>query len=105
MRSTRGLFLIHTWRPSVLPTYNVDISIRIYEHGKRWTPISDNLVEKVEYYLGDYFFGGHSVVKTDPADGYRLDISSYGSTNCVAKVYFRDKHSPTILDRYLDSNV
>jgi hypothetical protein len=99
----RGLFLIHTWRPSQMAGQTVDISIRLYEHGKRWTPLSDGAVDRVEYYLGAYFFGGNSVTKTNLEDDFRLDISSYGSTSCVAAVYFNDGTPPVVLDRYLDS--
>jgi hypothetical protein len=98
----RGLFLIHTWRPSQVPGQVADISIRLHEHGKRWTPLSDGVVERVEYYLGSYFFGGNSVIKTNAKEAFRLDISSYGTTDCVARVYFKDGTPPAILDRYLD---
>ena len=99
----RGLFLVHTWRPSQLPGQLVDMSIRLDEHGKTWTPLSDGLVDRVEYYIGDYFFGGNSVFKTNAEEAFRLDISLYGPpTNCVARVYFKDGTPPATMDRYLD---
>jgi hypothetical protein len=98
----RGLFLVHTWRPSQVPGQVVDISIRLHEHGKQWTPLSDGAVDRVEYFVGRHFFGGRAVVKTNAGERFRLDISSYGTTNCLARVHFNDGTEPIILDRYLD---
>jgi hypothetical protein len=61
------------------------------------------LVDRVEYYLGDYFFSGNSVSKTNAEEAFRLDIPLYGPpTNCVARVYFKDGTPPATMDRYLD---
>jgi hypothetical protein len=52
----RGLFVVHTWRPSTRRGQVADITVRLHEHGKKWTPISDGEVERVDYYLGRSFF-------------------------------------------------
>lgn len=96
----RGLFLIHTWLPSKQAGH-ADISVRLYEHGKRWKPLSDGEVDRVEYYLGEYFFDGKAVTKTNAREDFRLDISAYGTTNCVARVHFKDGATADMY-RYLD---
>ncbi len=107
----RNLFLIHAWRPSSEPQQVVDISIRIVEHERRgaWPkagqasierPLTDGLIEKVEYYLGSSFRG--TFVKVDPASGFRLDVSAYGPALCIARVHFNDGKPLVELSRYLD---
>jgi hypothetical protein len=97
----RGLFVVHTWRPSTRPEQVADITVRLHEHGEEWTPISDGEVRRVEYYLGRSFFGGRAVSKTDADDGFRLDVAAWGTTDCVARVHFTDGTTVDI-DRYLD---
>ena len=97
----RGLFVVHTWRPSTQSGQVADITIRLHEHGPEWTPISNGDVERVEYYLGSSFFGGKAVSKTNANDGFRLDVSAWGSTVCVARVHFRNE-DPVEIYRYLD---
>jgi prokaryotic YEATS domain len=103
----QNLFLTHIWRPSQREMQKADISIRLEEHPKRHGPLKDvkplsqGLVEKVEYNLGTSWFGGKSVVKTNAKDDFRLDISAYGSALCLAHVYLRDGRILT-LERYLD---
>ena len=75
--------------------------MRLHEHGEEWTPISDGEVQRVDYYLGRSFFGGQAVAKTNAADGFRLDVAAWGTTDCVARVYFTDGTTVDI-DRYLD---
>jgi hypothetical protein len=102
----RNLFLTHTWRPSETPGQVADISIRIEEHRRRRDPysdrpLSDSLVEKVEYHVGRSWFGGRSVIKTNAEEGFKLDISAYGTTLCLARVHFKDSPS-IVLQRFLD---
>jgi hypothetical protein len=107
----RNLFLVHVWRPSARPGQVVDISIRLVEHERQggWPrseqasgerPLSDGLIEKVEYYLGSSF--RRAFVRRDPATGFRLDVSAFGPTLCIAWVHFTDRASPLTLYRYLD---
>lgn len=107
----RNLFLVHAWRPSVREGQLADISIRVTEHERRgsWPksgqastdrPITDGLVEKVEYYLGSSF--ERAFLKRDAAAGFRLDVSAYGPTLCIARVHFTDGNPSVTLYRYLD---
>jgi hypothetical protein len=97
----RGLFLVHTWLPSQRPGQVADISVRLHEHRGEQRPLSNDEVERVEYYLGRSFFGGKAVSKTNADNGFRLDVAAYGSTDCVARVHFKDG-TTVDLDRYLD---
>ena len=101
----RNLFLVHAWRPSAKPNQVADISIRVVEHLRRdqitpERPITDGLIEKVEYYLGASF--GRTFTRRDVATGFRLDVSAFGPTLCVAWVRFTDGKPPVALFRYLD---
>ena len=99
----RNLFLVHAWRPSTKPRQLADISIRVVEHARRGSPdrpIGDELIEKVEYYLGASF--RRSFTRTDVGTGFRLDVSAFGPTLCVASVTFTDGKPPVTLFRYLD---
>lgn len=97
----RGLFVVHTWRPSTRRGQVADISVRLHEHGEEWTPISDGKVQRVDYYFGRSFFGGKAVSKTNADDGFRVDVAAWGTTDCVARVHFTDGATVDI-DRYLD---
>jgi hypothetical protein len=55
----------------------------------------------VEYHLGPKFFV-KTVVKTDPEDGFRLEVSAYGPMLCLACVTFDDGKAPVELERYID---
>ncbi|MEV6300001.1 pYEATS domain-containing protein [Actinoplanes sp. NPDC051861] len=107
----RNLFLTHVWRPSEKPGQVADISIRLAEHQRHggWPaagrastdqPLSDGLVERVEYYLGSSF--RRVFVRHEAANGFRLNISAYGPTLCIALVHFTDRPKPLQLQRYLD---
>jgi hypothetical protein len=105
----RNLFLTHVWRPSKTRRQDADISIRLVEHRRQVDPegprpLTDRLVEKVEYHLGDKWFEGGSVIKTNAAEGFRLDISAYGPTLCLARVQFKDGTS-IVLRRWLDFSI
>jgi hypothetical protein len=97
----RGLFLVHTWLPSRRRGQLADITVRLHEHEGETRPLSGGEVERVEYYLGRSFFGGKAVSKTNADNAFRLDVAAYGSTDCVARVHFKDGTSVD-LDRYLD---
>ena len=95
----KGLFLIHTWRPSSTPGQVADIVIWLHQHGKG--PLSEGRVEKVEYQLGDKFFRGPKF-KKNPSDSFRLEISAYGPMLCLARVHIRGETAPIILERYVN---
>jgi hypothetical protein len=106
--NNRNLFLMHTWRPSVVKGQVADISVQLIEHVRRGPkagqasteqPLADGLVEKVIYDLGTSF---RVFEKFNADEGFRLDISAYGPTLCIAEVYFKDKSSTIVLYRYLD---
>jgi len=106
-----NLFIVHVWRPSRLPGQVADISIRLAEHERHGRsprdgqasqerPLTDGIVERVEYYLGSSF--RRTFDKHDAGNNFRLDISAYGPTLCVARVHFTDGRRPVTLQRYLD---
>ena len=95
----RGLFLVHSWRPSKTPGQVADIVIWLHQHGTG--PMSQGLVEKVEYELGPKFFDAQ-VTKSNIDEKFRIEISAYGPLLCLAKVYLKDGRHPIILERYID---
>ena len=95
----KGLFLVHTWRPSFTPGQVADIVIWLQQHGKG--PLSEGRVNKVEYQLGDKFFNGPKV-KTNISESFRLEVSAYGPMLCVARVYIKGDKTPIILERYVN---
>jgi hypothetical protein len=74
-------------------------SVRLHEQEGELRPLSNGEVERVEYYLGRSFSGGQAVSKTSAENAFRLDVSAYGSTNCVARIHFKDG-STVDRDRY-----
>lgn len=98
-KDNKGLFLVHTWRPSLTPDQVADIVIWLQQHGKG--PLSNGLVEKVVYQLGDKFFKKPKV-KTNPSEAFRLEVSAYGPMLCVAQVYFKNDTVPLTLERYIN---
>ena len=99
--ANRGLFLVHSWRPSLADGQVADIVIWIHQHGTG--PLNQNTIEKVEYELGPKFFD-EPMVKTNSEDHFRLEVSAYGPMLCIARVYFRDSSPSIILERYIDIN-
>jgi hypothetical protein len=97
--NNRGLFLVHTWRPSFTPGQVADIVIWLQQHGKG--PLSEGKVEKIEYQLGDKFFKGPKV-KTNISESFRLEVSAYGPMLCIARVHIQDEKTPVILERYVN---
>ena len=97
--NNKGLFLVHTWRPSMTVGQVADIVIWLQQHGEG--PLSDGQVEKVEYQLGDKFFKG-SKIKTNASEAFRLEVSAYGPMLCVARIYIKDDPNPLILERYIN---
>ena len=95
----KGLFLIHTWRPSLTSGQVADIVIWLQQHGKG--PLSEGKVEKVEYQLGDKFFKG-SKVKTNISESFRLEVSAYGPMLCIAQIHFKNDAIPIVLERYIN---
>ena len=98
-QDNRGLFLVHSWRPSSKPGQVADIVIWIQQHGQG--PLSQNIVEKVEYELGPNFFD-QPYPKTNISEQFRLEVSAYGPMLCLARVLLKDSSSPIILERYID---
>ena len=95
----RGVFLVHSWRPSRTPGQVADIVIQIRQH--RTGPLTDDQVHSVEYCLGPMFHD-HPIIITDPHDGYRLDISAYGPMLCTARVNLQGSSEPIFVERYID---
>lgn len=95
----KGLFLVHTWRPSRITGQVADIVIDLHQHGVG--PLSRGEVEKVEYNLGPKFFRA-PVIKTNRDDNFRLEVSAYGPMLCVARVFVRNRQKPIELERYIN---
>ena len=95
----KGLFLVHTWRPSSTPGQIADIVIWLQQHGKG--PLTEGKVKSVEYQLGDKFFK-RPKLKTDLSGSFRLEVSAYGPMQCIARVHMKDEPKPIILERYVN---
>lgn len=95
---SRGLFLVHTARPSRVPGQTMDIVVDLCQHLEG--PLTYGTVERVTYQLGPKFPPG-SIVK-DRSTGFSLDISAYGPLLCLARVEFSDNCPPIEIYRYLD---
>lgn len=95
----QGLFIIHNWRPSNIPGQVADIVIWLHQHGEG--PLSNGLVEKVEYCLGPKFFTG-PVIKTNADEYFKLEISAYGPLLCTARVYIGGQKDVIELERYIN---
>jgi hypothetical protein len=95
----KGLFLVHTWRPSFTQGQVADIVIWLQQHGKG--PLSNGNVEKVEYQLGPKFFK-RPRVKTNQSDSFRLEVSAYGPMLCLASVYIKGEQKPLLIERYIN---
>jgi len=97
--SNRGLFLVHAWRPSTTAGQVADITIWLAQH--RDGPLTEGLVDRVEYHLGPKFFHG-GIAKRGARDGFKLGISAYGPMLCLAVVYLKGERDPIELQRYID---
>lgn len=95
----QGVFLVHTWRPSLTSGQVADVVIRLHQHGQG--PLSAGLIDHVEYTLGPKFFSA-PVVKTNASDSFRLEVSAYGPMLCLARVHLKDGASPFLMERYID---
>ncbi len=95
----QGLFLVHTWRPSMTPGQIADIVIWLHQHGEG--PLSKGEIEKVEYQLGPKFFKSPQI-KTNASEQYRIEVSAYGPMLCIAKVFLRRQEEPILLYRYIN---
>jgi len=95
----QGLFLVHTWRPSMTPGQVADIIIWLHQHGDG--PLSRNKIEKVEYQLGPKFFKSPQI-KTNASEQYRIEVSAYGPMLCLAKVFVKGQIEPILLERYIN---
>ena len=95
----RGLFIIHSWRPSITSGQVADIVIWLHQHGEG--PLSNGLIEKVEYQLGPKFFTC-PLIKMNIEEQFRVEVSAYGPLLCLARVFIKDISEPIILERYLD---
>src|SRR5688500_9510193 len=97
--ATRGLFLVHTWKRSSDPQQVADVTIQLCQHGDG--PLGNGTVQAVEYTLGPKFTD-HSLVRTDPTEGFQLTVSMWGPMLCVANVHFSDGAPPLLLERYIN---
>lgn len=95
----RGLFLVHMWRRSSTRGQVADIVVYLRQHGDG--PLKQGKIKSVEYHLGPKFFR-QTVVKTNSADNFRLEISAYGPVLCLARVNFDDGSPALDLTRYID---
>lgn len=93
-----GVFLVHSWRPSRQPGQAADIVLVLRQHGDG--PLKAGRVDRVEYSLGPKFFRG-IVVKRNPEECFRLEVSVYAPMLCVARVHLTDGSSFD-LERYAD---
>jgi hypothetical protein len=98
-KSVEGLFLVHSWRPSMNPEQVADIVIWVHQHGNG--PLTQGLVEKVEYHLGPRFFT-RPMVKQNAHENFKLEVSAYGPMLCLARVFIRGRQLPIDLERYID---
>ncbi len=96
--TNRGLFLVHTWRPSKTPGQVADVVISIAQHGEG--PLSAGNIKSVEYHLGPIFFD-HTIVKSDTENDFRLEVSSYSPMLCLARVHFDDGSPSLDLQGYI----
>ena len=102
--TTRGLFLVHSWRRSEDRTQVADIIIRLQEHrdiSTRPSLLAEGKIESVRYELGRRFFK-EPPIKRNPENGFALEVSAYRPMLCFAEVCFNDGHSPVHLSRYID---
>ena len=95
----KGLFLVHSWRPSITSDQVADIVIWIQQHGKG--PLSKGDIERVVYELGPKFFKKPKV-KTNENDSFKLEVSAYGPMLCIAQVYIKGENNPLLLERYIN---
>lgn len=95
----RGLFLAHTWQPSLKAGQVADIVIYLRQHGEG--PLTQGIVKTVEYHLGP-MFSNRTIVQTNGEESFRLEVSAYGPMLCVAHVNFEDGSPPIHLERYID---
>jgi hypothetical protein len=102
--TNRGLFLGHTWKFSEKQGQVADIIIWLHQHrdtSTRQDLLAEGVVESVRYELGRRFFK-EPVIKRNPEDGFRLEVSAYRPVLCLAEVTFNDGHPPIRLSRYID---
>lgn len=97
-REYRGVFLVHSWRPSLQPGQVADIVIWLQQH--REGPVSEALIDHVEYSLGPNFFQS-PVVKNNHDEAFRLEVSAYAPMLCLARVSLKDGGS-FVLERYVN---
>lgn len=98
-QETQGLFLTHTWEPTIDSTQVADVELRLFQHGEG--PLSRGEIRAVEYTLGPKF-SNHSIVCTNPKDGFATQIALWGPMLCLAKVYFAGNEQPLLLERYIN---
>lgn len=95
----KGLFLIHSWRPSLMSGQVADVMIWLHQHGDG--PLNRGEVERVEYQLGPKFFSKPKI-KNNTEEQFRLEVSAYSSMLCVAKVFIKGQQEAIILERYIN---
>jgi hypothetical protein len=101
---TRGLFLVHSWRPSEDRSQVADVVIRLQEHrdtSTRPSLLAEGRVESVKYELGRRFFEEPRIKRNRGRD-FALEVSAYRPMLCLAEVRFNDGPPPVYLSRYID---
>jgi hypothetical protein len=95
----RGIFLVHTWRPSRNPGQVADVVMRLHQHGAG--PLLAGLVKAVTYDFGPKF-DPHTLVQTNASQDFRCEVSAFAPMLCLAQVEFGDDGDPITLVRYID---
>lgn len=95
----RGLFLVHDWHPSRTEGQSADVVIELCQHGDG--PLTRGEIKAVEYTLGPKF-SNHSLVCTEAANDFAVEVSMWGPMLCLAKVYLTDGRPPLLLERYIN---
>lgn len=98
-KKNRGVFLIHTWKPSDISDQEAEITISIRQHLDG--PLSGGKVESVEYHMGPKFPATGTVVEDD-ASNFALIVHAYYPMLCFAVVVMKDGSDGAFLERYID---
>jgi hypothetical protein len=97
--ANRGLFLVHSWKPSSQRGQVADVVISVAQHQRG--PLTEGTISGVQYTLGP-MFSTYSHVITDPQNGFATSVSMFGPMLCLAEICFQDGSPPLILERYID---
>ena len=104
LRRTRGLFLVHRYKPSKEPGQKYDVTIFLLRHVPGESPNQRegfSEIEKMELYLGPSW---GTEPFTAPNNGGPIGIrtAAWGSFLAIGRITFRDGTAPLSLKRYVD---